>query len=97
MCVVSMVMDHYVEKWDRTYPKPPTWVPYIPATLPATLPVRSCDYPSKEEIAEFRRLLDRAREYDKRNNEPDCENAGKKQLLKEMAKRLGVDISFIDE
>jgi hypothetical protein len=78
MCVVSMVMDHYQEKWGPlTWPAPPT-----PAISP-------------EEVAEFRRLLDRAREYDARNNEPDCEMADKKAAIKRIADQLGVEIDFI--
>lgn len=92
MCVVSMVMDYYREKWDRDYH--PFYQPNISNP---SIPVRPIDYPTKAELDEFRRLLDRAREYDKRNNEPDCENDRKKKLLKDMAERLGVDISFIDQ
>lgn len=50
-----------------------------------------------EEIAEFRRLLKRAREYDRRNNEPDCELEEKKARLRDLAKELGVTITFEDE
>lgn len=83
MCVVSMVMDHQLDKWREQYP--PGKVTVLP------------NLPSQAEIDEFRRLLERAREYDRRNNEPDCENDGKKRLLLDMAKQLGVDISFINE
>ena len=51
---------------------------------------------SQEEVDEFRRLLDRAREYDLKNNEPDCEMDEKRQALKKIAKSMGVDISFVD-
>lgn len=87
MCVVSMVLDHYTTTWPRKHWPQPTVYP--PITPPQT-------YPTQEEIRDFRELLDRAREYDKRNNEPDCEMDDKKKLLKEMADKLGVDISFID-
>lgn len=97
MCVVSMIMDHYFDEWWRKLPPQPSpWVvpqpyptvspTYIPPIVPAITP---------EEIAEFRRLLDRAREYDKRNNEPDCEMESKRQKLKELAKELGVEINFV--
>lgn len=91
MCVVSMVMDHYHDGWRRKYiPVPmPDFVPVVPLQ-----PYRG---PTQEELDEFRRLMERAREYDKKNNEPDCENDGKKKALLEMARILGVDISFIDD
>ena len=86
MCVVSMVLDHYTETWPKKY-VPQPYVPFVP------VPRR----PSQEDLNEFEDLLRRAREYDKRNNEPDCEMADKKRVLKDLADKLGVDISFIDK
>lgn len=83
MCVVSMVMDHYGDEWRRRI------VYQTEIGQPITQPI------TQEEIAEFRRLLDRAREYDRRNNEPDCEMESKKQTLLDMAKQLGIEISFL--
>jgi hypothetical protein len=86
-----MVIDHYGDEWRRRY-----W-PMGPSPFVPTVPVQPVfPLPTQQELDEFRRLLDRAREYDKRNNEPDCEMDEKKKLLKEMADKLGVDISFID-
>jgi hypothetical protein len=85
-----MVMDHYREKWEpvRDYFQ----------TLPNTIIIGQT-WPSPitaEEIAEFRKLLERAREYDAKNQEPDCELDEKRATLKQIAKQLGVDISFVD-
>lgn len=78
MCVVSMVMDHFQEKWQQSVI--PIWpVPQI----------------TQEEVNEFRRLLDRAREYDRRMGQPDCELDEKRQALKKLADELGIDISFV--
>lgn len=89
MCTVSMVMDHYYEKW---YPVVyPTQTPNVTIAVTGEPPI------TDEEIREFRKLLERAREYDRRMNQPDCEMAEKKDALKKLAKALGVDISFIDE
>lgn len=87
MCVVSMVIDHYDDSWRRRFAPHLTWQPMEPVPL----------IPSRSEIDEFRRLLERARKYDKDNSEPDCEMAEKKQKLKALAEQLGVDISFVDE
>lgn len=85
MCVMSMIMDHYQDRW-------------YPIVYPQATPMwPSPQAISAEEVAEFRRLLDRAREYDKRHNEPDCELDAKRQALKALAKQLGVDISFVDK
>jgi hypothetical protein len=124
MCVVSMIMDHYGDKWrDRLpgqwpyqeYPTQP-WQfpqPFRPPTetaeehaerlrefferhaqtqqpAPAVTPTITA-----EEIAEFRQLLERAREYDKRNSEPECELEEKKAAVRQIAKQLGVEINFL--
>lgn len=107
MCTVSMIMDHYGDKWRPLVPVQP-WVqpwpvqpiqPQQPNMTPEDIARIFAPKPpavSPEEIAEFRRLLDRAREYDKRNHEPDCELAEKRDALKVIAAALGVDISFVD-
>lgn len=97
MCVVSMVSDHYIDRW----------YPNTTGTQPNTIdPARFKDFlnqlnpppapPTPEEINEFRRLLERAREYDKRNSQPDCELEAKKQTLRTLAEFWGIDISFIE-
>lgn len=92
MCVVSMIMDHYGDEWQRRYRQWPILpMPGINYPIPPAPPA-----PSQAELDEFRRLLERAREYDKRNNEPDCEMADKKRKLLDLAKKLGVNISFIE-
>ena len=87
MCVVSMVMDHYRDKWEPYVQQPTVW-PVVIGKIPPTI--------TAEEVAEFRRLLERAREYDKRMGQPDCEVDDKRQILKRIAAALGIDISFVD-
>lgn len=87
MCSVSMIMDHFYDKW-RKYeplhqPTPPSvLLPVVPSITP-------------EEILEFRKLLDRAREYDRQHGQPDCGLDEKRQRLKDLAKELGVEIEFV--
>lgn len=87
MCTVSMIMDHYREQWQ---PRLDQVIPYQGTT---TIMLQPAITP--EEIAEFRKLLERAREYDRKNNEPDCELDEKKQALLAIAAKLGVEISFL--
>ncbi len=82
MCTVSMIMDHYRDRWTQ---QPIQDFPFV--VQPSISP---------EEVAEFRRLLERAREYDKRHNEPDCELDEKKRALLAIAETLGIDISFVE-
>jgi hypothetical protein len=85
MCVVSMIMDHYTEKWHQR----------LPNIYPTEFPVITPPAITSEEIAEFKRLLERAREYDNKNNEPDCELQEKRDTIKKLAKQLGVEIEFL--
>lgn len=89
MCVVSMVMDHYRDRWT---PQPP-WPDANP--LPYVQPVFFPPQITPEEIAEFKRLLDRAREYDKRHNEPNCELNSKKDAIRKLAQDAGFNIEFL--
>lgn len=112
MCVVSMVTDHYTDKWrpkpigpyEAPYPFYPNG-PFIPrqetpeeqqqrlkdlenqiqrAFAPKVKPI------TDEEINEFRQLMERAREYDKRNSEPHCEDGEKIVQLKRVLNDLKV-------
>lgn len=89
MCVVSMIMDHQFDEWDRKY-RP--WLSE-PIITPYQKPQRA--FPTQEEIDEFHRLLDRAREYDRKNNEPDCELEEKREKLRKLAEELGIKIDFV--
>ncbi len=84
-----MVSDHYIDKWkEKIEPFVPS-SPFAPFVYPTQPQI------PQEEIDEFKKLLERAREYDRKNNEPDCELEEKKTLLKELAKKLGVEINFL--
>jgi len=84
-----MIMDHYDDKWNKKIQEPKT-IPFVPYTQPVGQP-----HITPEEIEEFRTLLERAREYDKRNNEPECEMESKKKRILDLAKELGVEINFL--
>lgn len=88
MCVVSMVVDHYHDKWTKPFEYTPPGPPWLgaPTVYPNITPA---------EIAEFRELLRKAREYDKKHNEPACESDEKKARLRKLADELGVKIDFL--
>jgi len=87
MCVYSMVLDHVCDCWPKRVEAAKQFQDYF--GLPPDPAI------SKQEIEEFRRLLERAREYDRKNNEPDCELEEKKETLRRLAKQLGVEINFL--
>jgi len=47
--------------------------------------------PTKEQFEEFLKLLRQAKDYDDKTDQPNCELEEKKDLLKKLAKYLGVD------
>lgn len=95
MCVMSMIMDHYGDKWQKLIqPVHPWVVPVtpVPYVVPVVVPQPAI---TPEEAEEFRRLLDRAREYDRKTGQPDCELESKRQRVRELAERLGVKVDFV--
>lgn len=87
-----MIYDHYNDKWKKFLEQQPQ-----PIMVPAPNPnpaYRVVKMPSQEEINEFYELLKRAREYDKKHNQPNCELEEKKEKLRKLAEELGVEIKF---
>lgn len=118
MCVVSMVTQHYLDKWPvpqapyvapypgGSYPGNHPWTnPTIPAEQPIDLeklnkllrptPTQEESLQFRNDMAEFKLLLERAREYDKRNNEPNCELDSKKTAIRALADHFGVKVDFL--
>ena len=93
MCVLSMVIDHYYDEWWRRYYPPPA-MPFVwpnpPTVAPIVMPTIT-----PQEVEEFRRLLERAKQYDRDHNQPDCELEEKRNKLKDLAEKLGVKIDFV--
>lgn len=99
MCVVSMVGDHYNDKWkDRHFPSTWTWPGSGAGSqgYPPLNTVSKQEFDSlKAEVLEMKQLLLRAIEYDKRNSEPNCEMEEKVALLKQVAKMVGVSLEDV--
>lgn len=87
MCTYSMIVDHYTQKWEQLQPRITLTPPFVLLNAEPAI--------TDAEIKEFRTLLDRAREYDKKTGQPDCETDEKRQLLKAVADKLGIDVSFV--
>lgn len=86
-----MIQDHYIDKW-RQFPYTDTGG-VVGTGVPT--PITIVQQPSPEELAEFRLLLERAREYDKRNGQPECGLEDKKKALLALAEHFGVKIDFL--
>lgn len=83
-----MIIDHYKDRWGQPYR------PLVPWTIPPQQFPLPPNIPTQKEVDEFHELLRKAREYDKNNNQPDCEMESKKKQLLELAEQLGIKISF---
>lgn len=106
MCVVSMVGDHYKDKWTDDYywfpehiPAPhEIWPPkpYAPQPNPDMVLIDREEIKNlKRDIEEMKRLLKRAKKYDEDNGEPDCEVDEKMELLRKMAEVVGIDLDDV--
>lgn len=103
MCVVSMIGDHYQDRWNPN-PRPPVFIPDWPAQEKKALPdivqrLGNNQTVTREEfdklakdVEEMKQLLRRAKEYDERTGQEHCEAEEKVELLRKVAKMVGVDL-----
>lgn len=90
MCVVSMVSDHYLEKWDSR------WNMNNPNPFYLNNTISRYEFEElKKEVKELKELLIRAKKYDEEHHEHQCETEEKVRLLKEVAKLVGVELSDV--
>ena len=95
MCVTSFVGDFYSDKW-----RPNPWYPQpLPSTVPYTVntpEISRVEFDAlKKEVADMKELLKRAKEYDEKNNEPACEIEEKVEILRKVAKLVGISIDDV--
>lgn len=95
MCVVSMVGDHFNERWNpsRPYTATPTqtWI-----TSGGMTQLERAEFDAlKKEVADMKDLLKRAKLYDEQNGEPSCEMESKVELLKKVAALVGVSLDDV--
>ena len=87
MCTVSMIGDHFNDKWKQP--------PYqqIFTNIPD---VNRAEFEAlKKEVEEMKALLKRAKEYDEKNNEPNCEIEEKMAMLRKFADAVGIDLDDV--
>lgn len=97
MCVVSMIGDHYHDKWKEYVPQPPIITPNIIEQQIVFKPLVTQEefLKLKEEVLEMKELLKKAIAYDERNNEPHCEIEEKIATLKKIAEMVGVSLDDV--
>jgi hypothetical protein len=77
-----MIMDQGRRDWPNPIPDNNPLKDLIP------LSPRPVDLPTKEEIEEFRKLLEQAKKFDAVTGQPDCEDPAKTVWLKGFCNRL---------
>lgn len=99
MCVVSMVGDYYGDKWKQPKsfpPDPNEQISILDLMKYPSSTISRQEFDSlKTEVLEMKELLKRALDYDKRNNEPNCEMEEKVALLKKVAEYVGVTLEDV--
>jgi len=104
MCVVSMVGDHYKEKW-IPQPNQPFTIPVVPEDpikkfedlkIKLKPEITRQEFEDlKKEVEEMKKILQKAKEYDERTNQPHCEMESKVALLKQVAALVGVSLEDV--
>lgn len=99
MCVVSMIGDYYNDKFrpQPWYPQQPLQPlnPSIPMEFNLNVITREEFDALKRDVAEMKELLKRAKIYDEKNNEPDCEVDEKMEVLRKVAKMVGISLDDV--
>lgn len=89
MCVVSMIGDHYNDRLSRHYPQ---FYPSAPSSDRTTLQEFDA---LKAEVEQMKELLKKAKAYDERNGEPECEVDEKMAALRSVARLVGIDLDDV--
>lgn len=89
MCVISMIMDHYQDKY-KEYP----WVIHDTGTVFLNPPTRQEFDALRQDVLEMKELLKKAKIYDEKNNQPNCEDPKKVEFIRKLAKELGVELDI---
>lgn len=92
MCTMSVVIDDFSGRLPNWATQPGQLYP--PNGLPLTgWPSRAEFDALKAEVTALRDLIKAAKTFDEQTGQPDCETAEKVDLLKRIAKLVGVDLS----
>lgn len=101
MCSVSMIGDHYRDMWQSQpwFNQIPTGQPYPlqpPITIYTPPEISRAEFDElKRQVSEMKELLKRAKKYDEDNGEPECEVDEKMDVLRRVAKIVGVSLDDV--
>lgn len=87
MCVVSMIGDHYSDRFNK---------PYYVGTFTNISEISRAEFEAlKREVEEMKELLKKALKYDEENGEPECHMDEKVERLKKVAELVGVSLDEV--
>lgn len=93
MCAVSMVADHYNDLWKQQQWQQQWQMPTVVSPWPLASTVTREEFDElKRQVEEMKTLLMRAKDYDDRTDQPDCESAEKFELIRRIAELVGVKL-----
>lgn len=105
MCTVSMVADHYRERWEPVIhpagqpilsPQQPNIVHVHPNLFTLSPAVTRAEFDQlRQEVLELREMLIAAKRIDAATGQPDCEMTEKIDVLRRIAKLVGLSIDDI--
>lgn len=91
MCVVSNIGDHYRRSIPETFP----WWDPTKIVMPQDAPSKEEFEKLKKEVQKMKRELDAAKKQDIAEGNPDCEMEEKVEILKQIAKLVGIDLGNV--
>ena len=89
MCVVSMIGDHYNDKWNQ---------PYYQDLFNRESSLKEFKkefLELKKEVEEMKIFLKRALDYDKKTAQPHCETEEKIKILRKVAEIVGISLEDV--
>lgn len=97
MCVVSNIGDNYRDNFEKRWPE--IWPSVKPGNpiapfLPAPITRQEFDA-LKNEVEELKKLLEAAQRFDVATGQEDCHMDEKVELIKNLAKPVGVSVDDI--
>lgn len=98
MCVYSAIGDYARDNWGRRFPYIEPWVYPGPNTIynpPVPAPTQEQFDELTREVKALKELLKAAKIYDDLTHQPDCETAEKIELIRNVAKFVGVDLEDV--
>jgi hypothetical protein len=101
MCIVSNIGDAWKETFPKKWPNfpdvdplPQPHIPYSPTYTPPG--VSQSDFEAlRKEVQELKKLLEAAKKFDEATGQPHCEIEDKVELIKRIAKMVGVDLGDV--